>query len=285
MNDRIAPDVCIYHGGCDDGFTAAWVVNKKWPGVDLFPGVYQQPPPNVRGLNVTIVDFSYDAETMSQLAATANSVTVLDHHDTARQALEPLLKDGIIRGQFDMARCGAMMAWDWCFPGEQPPPMLQYIQDNDLGRYALPRTREVKMGVRSYLKTLDVWDIVMQSAPTAIADEGMSIQRYMANTVIPDAVGRARLALMRGGYTAMLTNTPFFAASDVAGQLAKDHPEANFAACFWAGSDGLWTFSLRSHGSDEEAFHVGEYARDYFGGGGHRRAAGFRVPAVEQAAT
>lgn len=24
------PTVCIYHGGCIDGFTAAWVVWRKW---------------------------------------------------------------------------------------------------------------------------------------------------------------------------------------------------------------------------------------------------------------
>ena len=25
------PDICIYHGGCDDGFGAAWAVWKRWP--------------------------------------------------------------------------------------------------------------------------------------------------------------------------------------------------------------------------------------------------------------
>lgn len=41
------PDVCIYHFPCDDGFAAAWVVNRKWPDVKLAPTNYGLPFPDV----------------------------------------------------------------------------------------------------------------------------------------------------------------------------------------------------------------------------------------------
>lgn len=35
--------LCIYHGGCDDGFAAAWCVRKALgDDVEFYPGVYQK---------------------------------------------------------------------------------------------------------------------------------------------------------------------------------------------------------------------------------------------------
>lgn len=52
------PDICIYHGGCADGFTAAWAVWKRWPDVEFVAGIHGDPPPDVTGKHVLIVDFS-----------------------------------------------------------------------------------------------------------------------------------------------------------------------------------------------------------------------------------
>jgi len=42
--------LCIYHGGCDDGFAAAFVIHLALKGeVDFHYGVYQQDPPDVTG--------------------------------------------------------------------------------------------------------------------------------------------------------------------------------------------------------------------------------------------
>ncbi len=40
--------LCIYHGGCDDGFGAAWAVRRAFGfNVEFYPGVYQNKPPDV----------------------------------------------------------------------------------------------------------------------------------------------------------------------------------------------------------------------------------------------
>ena len=53
--------LCIYHGLCADGFTAAWVVWKFYGEghVDFHPGTHGDPPPEVDGREVYLVDFSY----------------------------------------------------------------------------------------------------------------------------------------------------------------------------------------------------------------------------------
>ena len=105
--------LCIYHGGCDDGFAAAWVVHKYHQhrgldDTDYYPAVYNQEPPPVAGKDVVIVDFSYKRSVLERMAQEALSVTVLDHHETAQDELQPLMVPDrikrVIYGQFDMNR-------------------------------------------------------------------------------------------------------------------------------------------------------------------------------------
>ena len=67
------PDICIYHDNCDDGFAAAWVIHKKWNGVDFRPCNYGHPAPdqNIDGKHILIADFSFPAETLIALAGRA----------------------------------------------------------------------------------------------------------------------------------------------------------------------------------------------------------------------
>jgi len=58
MNSAQKPLV-IYHAGCPDGVTAAWVVKKRFGDVDLHPGRYGEPPPDVTSRDVYVVDFTY----------------------------------------------------------------------------------------------------------------------------------------------------------------------------------------------------------------------------------
>lgn len=61
--------LCIYHGKCADGFTAAWAVYKAFgENVDFFEGVHGQEPPDVSGRDVILVDFSYKRAVLMAMA-------------------------------------------------------------------------------------------------------------------------------------------------------------------------------------------------------------------------
>ncbi len=64
-------------------------------------------------------------------------------------------------------------------------------------------------------------------------------------------------------------------ASDAGNELLKLHPRAVFAGTWLRRADGFIQWSLRSEDARED---VAEIAKK-FGGGGHRNAAGFQVPA------
>lgn len=83
-------DLVIYHAACNDGFTAAWAAWKVvGDRAEFHKRQYGEDPPDVRGKNVAIVDFSFPRKVLEQMAKDANSLVVLDHHRSAKKDLGP----------------------------------------------------------------------------------------------------------------------------------------------------------------------------------------------------
>lgn len=293
MADTAQKPFCIYHANCADGFGAAWVVRKYFgpAGVDFHPGVYNQPPPDVTGRDVIVVDFSYPRPVLDEMAKTARSILILDHHKSAAEDLAGLPAPGCdwentlmwvlamgdagerkVSALFDMNRSGAGLAWGFFFPCEWPPALLLHIEDRDLWRFELEHTREVTAALFSYPYDFDVWDELVQCAEeiaqgnAALLVEGEAILRKQDKDVrelIASAAHRIELA----GHDVPALNCPHFFASEAGHILAKGEA---FAACYYDSGTGRH-FSLRSVA---DGLDVAEIARQ-FGGGGHKHAAGF----------
>lgn len=264
--------LCIYHGGCDDGFGAAYAVWKALgaDNVEFHAGVYQNPPPDVSGRDVVIVDFSYKRPVLAEMSLKAKRLRVLDHHKTAAEDLgmdgDPPLTGCEI--QFDMDRCGAMMAWNYFHPNTPAPRFFEYLQDRDLWRKQLPCCDEFTAALRSYPQDFDVWDRLVNSSHTELIDQGLAIQRYY-RTLIDAAKGHAYRRDI-AGYNVPVVNASLFMASELAGELAAGEP---FAAVYAESPDRI-IYSLRSRAPD--GVDVSAIAKRW-GGGGHKHAAGFSV--------
>src|SRR6185312_10635161 len=156
--------ICIYHGNCADGFTAAWVVRKALgEDVEFHAGVYGNAPPDVSGRDVLMVDFSYKRPALMKMARRANSVLILDHHKTAAEDLAGFPVAVEIQGEkiaavFDMNRSGAQVTWDFFNPGESRPLLVDYTGDRDLWRFNLPLSRDVNAFVFAHEYRFDIWD-------------------------------------------------------------------------------------------------------------------------------
>lgn len=280
--------LCIYHGGCDDGFAAAWAVRAALGDeVEFYAGVYQKEPPPHDGRDVIFVDFSYKRPVLDAMAARANSILILDHHKTAAEDLADLPKPPacwqswigathLPKGPamvvlFDMERSGAALAWDYFDPrsGGKRPDFIEYVQDRDLWRKALPGGDEFTIALRSYPQDFDVWDGLIERGASDLIDEGASIQRYYRLRV--EELKRSAYPANLGGNSCWISNAPYFAASEVAGELCGNG--LDFGACYFEVEKGRFQYSLRSRGD----FDVSAIAR-MFGGGGHKNAAGFTSP-------
>ncbi|MCW8854229.1 MAG: DHHA1 domain-containing protein [Gammaproteobacteria bacterium] len=267
------PDLfCIYHGNCPDGFAAAWAVRHALgDAVEFYKGVHQQPPPNVSGKDVLLVDFSYKKDVLIEMLKTAASITILDHHISAEKDLADLLSSGKIKGLFDMSKSGAMLAWEWFNPGVPAPMLIEHIQDRDLWQFKLAGTREVHSAVSSYPYDFEVWDSLMESTSyglEVLKRDGKAIERRLQKD-IQELIASGVRRMVIGGYDVPVLNVPSAYVSDAGNIMSQGE---SFAACYWDHPDGR-SFSLRS---SESGVDVSEIARQY-GGGGHAKAAGFTV--------
>ena len=274
---RIKPALCIYHGNCADGFGSAWVVRKYFRDVlhepiDFYAGVYQNPPPDVLGRVVYMVDFSYKADVLTMMAMQASRINVIDHHKTAEAELVSIKYVPKIYAVFDMEKSGAGLTWDTLFPDQPRPELINYIEDRDLWKFKLDKSREVSAALFSYPYDFDIWDDLMTRDILHIASEGVVIDRKHFKD-IEELLNVVVRPMVIGGYTVPVANLPYTMGSDSGHILCNwDFRGAKppFAAYYYDTPEGR-NFGMRSI---EGGADVSEIAKKY-GGGGHKHAAGF----------
>lgn len=283
MSDK--PILCIFHGKCADGFTAAWVVHNSMPDVEFHAGVYGNPPPDVTDRHVLIVDYSYKRDVLEEMAKVARSITVLDHHKTAAADLYGYksfanaalwidsINDGLsgISTVFDMGRSGAGITWDFFHPNMPRPLLVDYVEDRDLWKFAMPQSREVAAYIFSHDYSFEKWLEIARELQDpeqlgGVLRQGEALERKHFKD-IRELVGVTKRRMRIGGVEVWVANLPYTLASDAANMLAEGEP---FGACYYD-KDGGRVFSLRSKpdGADVSAIAAG------YGGGGHQNASGF----------
>lgn len=292
----------IYHADCWDGFCAAWVARKALRVIEAVPAHYGTDPPDVRGRDVYILDFSYPRPVMREILAAAHWVVVLDHHVTAQAALDGIVDEFIQRpdliatdlaanpkGQelpvvwFNMTKSGGRLAWEYFNPpvlqtngleaGQSIPPdppwLVDYTEDRDLWRHALPDSENINAALRSYPLDFTLWDEFHNAMGQRemFKREGSAIRRA-ERTIVESHVRNARDVEMDGYPVRVVNATVLF--SEIAGELAKGRP---FGACYFDRQDGKRQWSLRS---DADGLDVSVIAKRH-GGGGHQHAAGYET--------
>jgi oligoribonuclease NrnB/cAMP/cGMP phosphodiesterase (DHH superfamily) len=260
----------IYHGNCQDGFTAAWAVWRVHLDWEFYPGKYQEEPPDITDRDVYFVDFSYKRPVILEMAAKAKSITILDHHKTAEADLVDLPGNVIVN--FDLEKSGAHLAWDWFHPTEPLPSIIRTVEDRDLWRFALPYTKEISAALfaEEYnFVTWTLWHQKIELEGTGWAVQmGEAILRKQAKDI--NELLQNKYMAEIGGHIVPVANLPYTLCSDAGNILAQGQP---FGATFYLDGKSA-IFSLRS---TEDGIDVSEIAKQY-GGGGHKHAAGFKVP-------
>lgn len=278
--------LCVFHGNCQDGFGAAWAVRHALgDDVEFFPGVYQDAPPDVTDRDVILVDFSYKRPILAAMATSARLLVVIDHHKSAAEDLAgfPDLPPetaiwasahqytGLPFVLFDMERSGAGMAWDYFNAHQTRPHLIDHIEDRDLWRFALPQTREIAAALFSHPYDFELWDRFMSSSSLEkLFIEGSAIERKHHQD-IANLLPVVQRTMVIGGDVMPVACLPLTLTSDAGHKMAAEN--GGVAACYWDTPEGR-VFSLRS---TDDGPDVSAIAKRY-GGGGHARAAGFRMP-------
>jgi hypothetical protein len=265
----------LYHDKCFDGFTAAWAAWKRFGDSAVYmPVSYGTLLPVIEaGDEVYFLDFCPPVDYLRNLGSSMHLV-ILDHHKSAEEdlrAFKPLPTDEII---FDMNRSGAGIAWDY-FHMEPRPKLVDYAEDHDLWRYALPDSRCIRAYMHSMPYTWHAWEILhaqLQSPARFMdcVDRGESIQDFMDQQV-KAICDRAvmRVIVPNGPLVPVVNATTLF--SEVGEELNLRYPDAYYSAYYFDRGDGKRQWGLRTKQPGVDVSVVAQMK----GGGGHKAAAGW----------
>jgi|15BtaG_2_1085339.scaffolds.fasta_scaffold27542_2 nanoRNase/pAp phosphatase (c-di-AMP/oligoRNAs hydrolase) len=266
---RVAKTMVLYHAGCPDGFGAAWAFNQKYGRKAQYMAVsHNEEPPMVTGRDVFIVDFCYPRVIMDELEEEANSIVVIDHHKTGLQNCGDLNYC-----HFDMEQSGSVLAWKYLFKGRVVPALLRHVQDRDLWSWKLDSTEQILSVVDSYNRNfadwnqlnLDMGEIGSQGWRKMV-NSGAEIMRYKKSTIKIMLSNKHRIDIL--GESIPAINSACFQSE--LGNILSENEE--YAAVYYFDGE-KYRFSLRSW---DNRMDVSSIASE-FGGGGHRKAAGFSI--------
>ena len=258
-------DCVIYHANCTDGFGAAFSAWKLLGNrAEYHARAHGDKPPNVKGKNVVILDFSFNNKTTKRLIKEANNLLVIDHHKTAMVELHD-----ISNTHFDMTKSGATLSWEFFHPGKEAPKFIQYITDRDLWKWELPYSKEfsaafdmVPYEFEEFEKFED--DSVFDDA----VKRGSFILAY-SKTVIKKVCEKSVSKKYKGMDVSVVNSSHWI--SEIGAKLS---PDCDFALIwYYDHNDQKTRVSLRSF---HDRIDVSEIAKDYKGGG-HKKAAGFTL--------
>ncbi len=256
----------IYHANCTDGFGAAYSAWKLLGNrAEYHACKHGTPPPDVKNKNVVILDFSFNNATTKKMIEDAEGLLVIDHHKSAMVELHD-----ISNTHFDMTKSGAMLSWEFFHPGKEPPKFIRYIQDRDLWTWELDYSKEfsaafdmVPFEFEEFEKFED--DSVFDDA----VKRGSYILAY-SKTVVKKVCEKAQLRKLDDKEVLVVNASHWM--SEIGTRLA---PDCDFAMIWYWDHDAKETkVSLRAF---HDTVDVSEIAKK-FGGGGHKKAAGFQLP-------
>lgn len=266
--------VVFYHKKCSDGFGAAWAAWRVFGNRAEYRGAEYDNSfllaKNIKGKEVYFLDFTYPPEMMAKIVKKAAKTVVIDHHVTAKESVE--MADDYL---YDVNHSGAVLAWKYFHPQKPAPKLLRYIEDMDIWKWRLPSSSQIA----AYIATRDLnfqsWNsLAVEMEKTEkrkkIVKQGETLIKYR-DLLVQRAIDRAEIVRFEGRDVLAVNYSDRELVSYIGNELAKKHPPF---AIIWFAREGNLFVSLRS----VKNFDVAKISKKY-GGGGHRAAAGFCLPA------
>lgn len=263
--------IVFYHSGCLDGLAAAWCFWHQYKDqMEYIPARYQETDPlqyDVHNNLVYIVDFSFSRENTQRLCDDAKEVILLDHHITAYENLKDFVHPNLYN-HINLSKSGAILAWEHICAGLVPPTVLLHIEDNDLWRFRYKDTRAVVKALYSHEFNFETFDKLTKTVIDNLVSEGNVLIREFEKDI--KLLLRNVRYMTIGGHEVPVVNANSKYSSELGNILAENNP---FGATYFD-TDESRIFSLRSTDEGKDVSKVAQL----FGGGGHRNAAGFKVP-------
>lgn len=269
MHEHHKEIAILYHGGCPDGFGAAYAAWKKFGDMaEYIPVKHGRPvPEGLAGRRLFFVDFSYPQDIMNDIVKITSSVTVLDHHLGNKDVVESMPEY-----VFDEKHSGATIAWGYFHPDIPVPTLLKYVEDGDLYVFKLSDSRAVLSYTYAQPFRFDIWDTLVEKLEdeaerSSLIERGKIYAEYLA--ILVEQISNKATLVSFEGFDCYLATAPDMFASDVGNRLARIKPPIGIVVNVHG---DIMNVSLRS----DQSMDVSAIARKY-GGNGHPQASAFRL--------
>ena len=293
-------DLCVFHAPCSDGTAAAYAIGRAYPSCDFF-GVNRGsgetdlwlPDTELENKTVVLVDYVYARPLMEQLVEAAGHVMVIDHHVSEQELLEELSVKYPKKFSYVFSHtvCAAVLAWQFFHPTDPVPVLYQYINDNDVGAWALSNIGRFAAGFSvaspvigpgwSSFEDFGFFTECVQAGKAFVMSRivlGMLSKHVERRDVYSDAQRSAdRRLRVAPQYVCRVVNVSYCSSSGalhralLEGEYAEKKADISMLYYF-VDCIGSWKCSLRS--SNESEVNVGQIA-SLLGGGGHACAGSF----------
>ncbi len=266
--------ILVIYDSDPDGFGSAYAAWKKFGdeadylevthGSDMPEDAYDYAV-------VYILDLSFPAADIEALMDTTE-VVIIDHHPSAQTELAHL---GF---EFDTTRAACVQAWEY-FHDTEPPLLLEYVADRDTWKWELPHSEAINNFIFIQDNTFESWDrarhqIAFYPGFNDAIELGEAVQKHK-DRLVDQMVENVTFSWYGISDNKVI---PYVQApvlnSEVGHRLLEMYPAAPFSLTSMDLPSGERKYSMRS---EDHRADVGEIARKN-GGGGHRNAAGFKVP-------
>lgn len=304
-------DYVMYHNGCTDGLSSAWVIhqylklykplvsakfislvdfetetdidNSIESNTVLYIGVnnnynigdkYITNANTISKLtnrNIVMVDISFSRDICNHISNISSSFLILDHHISNKRALE-----GLSYCIFDMTRAGCQITWDYYFGNKERSKFIEYIADRDLWKWELKDSKEYSKAVfikyNLSFETFDLLNNLTDEDINNLIQDGKSFI-LMEEKIIKNICKFAKIRYLDGHKIMLVEST--ILKSDIGNYLVQKYPDCDGAAIYGYDLDShkFW-ISLRGNNKNENPVDLSIIANKY-NGGGHKSSSGF----------
>jgi len=289
-------DTIVYHYPCSDGVGALWCANHYKDINEKIPckAGYK---PNLKPDNKTIifVDLCPSFDILLELAKSAKSILILDHHKSALDSYNKNINnipENVIY-ILDMSRSGCQITWDYFFPNcstnctTNRPWFIDYIADRDLWTWKLPDSKAINAELfdGDYIdnNNLDKMTELITLSTESINEfvkQGNLILRMQKKELDQSSRHAVEATMQVNGivYNVWLGTCSGSLRSDLGNILAnKPLGSGNLpdfsATWVYEVKSNEWWISLRGNDTSPDLSVI----CGYFGGGGHRMASGMTI--------
>lgn len=278
--------IVFYHEFCLDGFTSAYIANKKFKNkAEYIPLSYSSNDDNIlkeknikikdlKDKEIYFLDFCLDKNNIEKILKVAKKLIILDHHIGAKDIVSNI--DGSVFGNTEKGESGAVVASKYFFPNEKISNLIKYVSIGDTYYFSKNENqRKIEENTLSYIHSFDFdfkvfskleKDLENKIKFKQIKEIGEILNRNF-NKLIDQQLKNAKLINFEGYEIYAINNSSIFTSrlGNKLAELSKD----KFAISYLF-QNNLLKISLRGKGK----INLSELAKK-FGGGGHFNAASF----------